>query len=95
MLCNLCCFEALGPLLVFSPPFFFQHLPRKPLAGVFLELQLFAISAYLLEMLLFLFSEQLVYTRTGGGDLSPVLSDTVTAQPDYLEGYDFPIFAQI
>lgn len=62
---------------------------------MFLELQLFAISAYLLEMLLFLFPEQLVYTRTGGGDLSPVLSDTVTVQPDYLEGYDLPICAQI
>lgn len=62
MLCNLLCFEALRPLLVFSPPPFFQHLPVIVLAGAFLDLQLFAISAALLEMLLFLFPEQLVYT---------------------------------
>lgn len=69
MLCDLLCFEALRPLsnffffLISSP--FFQHLPRKPLAGVFLELQLFAISASLLGMLVFLFPEQLVYIGVG------------------------------
>lgn len=62
---------------------------------MFLELQLFAISASLLEMLVFLFPEQLVYIGAGRGDASPALSDAVTAWPDYFEGYDLPICGQI
>lgn len=53
---------------VFSSPFFFsRHLPRKPLAGAFHELQLFCWSSTVL-----LFPEQVVCLGVGGGGFEPI-----------------------
>lgn len=93
MICSV--LKLLDLFYFFSSPLCFGISQGDHFLVHFFELHLFAISAFLLEMLLFLFPEPLVYTGTGGVDLNPALSDTVTALPGCLEGSDLPICGQI